>query len=227
MKVDLGNITADSISVVTLDQDFDFLNHPDSREASDVQKIMAGSFARVFSPISYWRVPVIGQYLDGIGFAIDRFSNMMSQVVRDYERAHGKSSSSGDGEESVEANGTSPSKKTFLSLLYDAMHSENTKLSHERVIGNIVSLFFAGTDTTSKTLAFALYLFARDTELQQQLQTEVAGVDLKTATLQDLYERLPRLKSFFACTVYLLSFFALIGKSPFVEPNCRRARTFC
>jgi cytochrome P450 len=220
IQVDLGNITADSISVVTLDQDFDFLNHPDSREAADVQKIMEGGLARAFSPVAYWRIPVIGQYLDGIGFAIDRVRNMMSQVIRDYERDQANSSSSGNGEESKEASSTSPSKKTFLSKLFDVMHSEKTQLSHERVIGNIVTLFLAGTDTTSKTLAFALYLFARDTELQKQLQTEVAGVDLKTATLQDLFERLPRLKSFLHEVHRMYSL-------PFIALQADREVTFC
>jgi cytochrome P450 len=196
IQVDLGNITADSIAAVTLDQDFDFLNHPDSRVATDVQKIMEGFVKRGISPVWYWRVPVIGQYLDGLGFAIDRVSTMMDQVVRDYEREHVSSSSSGDGGESTDTRSTSPKKKTFLSKLYDVMHSEKTQLSHERVIGNIVTLFLAGTDTTSKTLAFALYLLARDTELQKELRAEAAGVDLKAATLQDLFDRLPRLKSF-------------------------------
>ena len=142
IQVDLGNITADSISVVTLDQDFDFLNHPDSREASDVQKIMEGGLARTLSPVAYWRVPVIGQYLDGLGFAIDRVRKMMDRVVRDYEREHGNSLISGNGEESTDASSKSPSKKTISSKLYDVMHSEKSKFSHERVIGNIVTLFF-------------------------------------------------------------------------------------
>jgi cytochrome P450 len=60
----------------------------------------------------------------------------------------------------------------------------------------IVTLFLAGTDTTYKTLAFALYLLARDKELHNELRTEAIGVDLKATTLQDLCERLPRLKSF-------------------------------
>jgi cytochrome P450 len=196
IQVDLSNITADSISAVTMDQDFDFLNHPDSREAADVQKIMEGLVSRALSPVRYWRVPVIGQYLDGLGFAINRVLKMMDQVVHDYECERGSTSSGGDGEESTDASGTSPKKKTFLSKLYDVMHSEKTQLSRERVIGNIVTLFMAGTDTTSKTLAYALYLIARDTELQKELQAEAASVDLKAATLQDLFESLPRLKSF-------------------------------
>jgi cytochrome P450 len=226
IQVDLGNIAADSISVTTLDQDFDFLNHPESREAQDVQKLMGAFILRAFSPFAYWRVPVIGQYLDGTGFAIDRVSKMMNQVIRNYERDHASSSGSsngdgkGNGEESKDASSGSSSKKTFLSKLYDVMHSEKTKLSHERVIGNIVTLFLAGTDTTSKTLAFALYLFARDTELQKQLQTEVAGVDLKTATLQDLFERLPRLKSF------LHEVHRMYGV-PFIALQADREVTFC
>lgn len=223
IQVDLGNITADSISVVTLDQDFDFLNNPESREANDVQKIMEGGLARSLSPIPYWRVPVIGQYLDGLGFAIDRVRKMMDQVVSDYEREHvinSSNSGDGDGKESKESSTTSPKKKTLLSKLYDVMHSEKTKLSHERVIGNIVTLFMAGTDTTSKTLAFALYLLARDTELQKEIQTEVAGVDLKSATLQDLFDHLPRLKSFLHEVHRMYSV-------PFIMLRADREVTFC
>jgi cytochrome P450 len=220
IQVDLGNITADSISVVTLDQDFDFLNHPNSREAADVQKIMEGGLSRSLSPVAYWRIPVIGQYLDGLGFAIDRVRKMMDRVICDYERDHANSSRSGNGEESKDTSSKSPCKKTFLSKLYDVMHSEKTKLSHERVIGNIVTLFLAGTDTTSKTLAFALYLFARDTELQKQLQTEVAGIDLKAASLQDLFEHLPRLKSFLHEVHRMYSV-------PFIALRADREVTFC
>jgi hypothetical protein len=72
---------------------------------------------------------------------------------------HGSSSSncSGDGEELTYASGTGPKEKTSLSKLYDVMHSENSQLSHEHVIGNIVALVLAGMDTTFKTLAYVLY----------------------------------------------------------------------
>jgi cytochrome P450 len=220
IQVDLSNVTADSIAAVTLDQDFDFLNHPDSIEAADVQKVMEGLLSRALSPVRYWRVPVVGQYLDGLGFAINRIFNLMDQVVHDFERERGSTSSSHDGEESTAASGTSPQKKTFVSKLYDAMHSEKTQLSRERVIGNILTLFMAGTDTTSKTLAYALYLLARDTELQKELQAEAAGVDLKAATLQDLYERLPCLKSFLHEVHRMYSV-------PFIILQANREVTFC
>lgn len=64
------------------------------------------------------------------------------------------------------------------------------------MVGNVAGLFYAGTDTTSKAVTTALYLLARDKELQQELQHEADTVDLEAITLQDFYTKLPRLKSF-------------------------------
>ena len=185
IHVDLGNCTADAIAAVSIDQDFDFLNHPDSGVAMDMDTIMEGALKRALSPVWYWRIPCIGQYLDGIGFARDRIWSLVSQVVRNYERDSIKSTAS-----------SSPQKKTFLSKLFDMMHSDKVKLAHDRVIGNIVTLFLAGTDTTSKSLASAFYFISKDLKLQCNLRMEAETLDLTTATLEDFYSKLPRLKSF-------------------------------
>jgi cytochrome P450 len=97
-------------------------------------------------------------------------------------------------------------KKFFLQKLLSLAHSEKTKLERHRLTGNVLTLFLGGTDTSAKTLTHALYILARNPILQETLRKEVDqfmkvdGDDTKssldTATLDDLYTKLPRLKSF-------------------------------
>ncbi|XP_047497090.1 probable cytochrome P450 12a5, mitochondrial [Penaeus chinensis] len=50
------------------------------------------------------------------------------------------------------------------------------ELSHKDVVTLILDMIFAGIDTTSHTMAFALYLLAKNPEAQRKLQQEVDQV---------------------------------------------------
>jgi cytochrome P450 len=179
---DLGNISADSISNVAMGQDFDFLHSTRGESGgTDILTAMSGLSKRAVSPFWYWRIPVVGPYLDASGVPARRVHQLISRVV-----------------EQCETPGDDQSGKTFLQKLYTVMKSENSSLKQERVVGNVLTLFVAGTDTTSKTLVTSLYLLAKDSALQQELRNEADKVDLDASsiTLHDLYEKLPRLKSF-------------------------------
>jgi len=178
VETDLLHMTADTIFKVALGRDFDFLNTPDSPVAYDIGMLTSGTFARASSPIWYWRIPLIGQYLDGLGFSIDRTLKLIHSIV---PSAH----------EGVEDKGS-----LFLDKIYDLMKAQTSYLQHDRLVGNILTLFIAGTDTMGKTLTDALYLLAKDPALQKQLQSEVDGLDLEQCTMDDLFEKVPRLKSF-------------------------------
>lgn len=176
---DLGNAAADSISKVAMDHDYGFLNNPGSQMAKDVQFSMTGFVKRGFSSIWYWRVPIIGQYLDGRGWAINRVYRTINAAVEDYEKR-----------------GPSTHKATFLHKVYEKMQAEKSTLARSRLVGNVTTLYVAGTDTTSRTLATALYFLAKDTVLQAELREEADAFTLKSASLDDLFQKLPRLKSF-------------------------------
>jgi cytochrome P450 len=139
---------------------------------------MDGFMQRFLSPIWYWRIPLIGQHLDGRGSSIFRVNKLVNNVVDEAEVA-------GDSE-----------RRSFLQKVLSLMKSEKVTLGRDRVVGNVLGLFLAGTDTTSKTLTTALYLLAKDQELQHELREEARTIDLDQLALQDLHAAMPRLKSF-------------------------------
>ncbi|CAB9507093.1 P450 4V2 [Seminavis robusta] len=182
VKQDLGHAPADTVGKVFLGRDFNFLHHPES----DVSELVTQGFKaierRFFSPIMYWRIPIIGQDLDGFGKYLRSGMAIISQVIMEFEEER--------------ATNSKTQSKTFLSKLYDAMEQEKSKLDHERIIGNVITAFAAGVDTTSLTLLAALYILATNKEMQSELRDHVADFDLEAAKLDDYYSKAPLLKSF-------------------------------
>ena len=175
---DLSNMSADSIGKVTLDQDFDFLN-TESQVGNDIDKVMAGFITRGMSPFCYWNIPIVGPFLDGLGWSIRRTTAMIDKIVKEYVDQGGDES-----------------KRTFIQKVYSQMHSTKCVIPRERLVGNVIGLFMAGTDTTAKTLVACFYMLARDQDLQSILRKEADGIDLEAASLQDFYMKIPRIKSF-------------------------------
>lgn len=175
---DLALMASDSIAKAAMGRDYDFLNHPDSQVAKDVKSSMHALVKRGIAPVFYWKLPLIGQYLDGYGWGIARIRKLIDSVIEDHEQHPSKANN------------------TFLSKVYDQMKATRAPLPRDRMIGNVGTLFLAGTDTTSRTLTMCLYQLAQDDKLQQELRDEVDPLDLDTVTLDDLYVCMPRVKSF-------------------------------
>ena len=177
---DLGAMTADSIAQVLLDQDFDFVNRPNSKMATQVKTVFRAAMNRAMSPIWYWRTPVVGQYLDGYGFAIASVWNTVVKAV-----------------EKIQQQCDSSKCRTFLSNLFQIMHHQRaSKMSKERVAGNAITIFLAGTDTTEKALVQALFVLATRQDLQEELRNEVSAYKWEAASLDSIFHDLPKTKSF-------------------------------
>ena len=85
---------------------------------------------------------------------------------------------------------------TFLHKLFGTMREEKRKLADHRVIGNAITLFLGGTDTSQKALIVAFYFLATRPEIQAELYEEANSIDWEKSTMDDLYVQTPRLKSF-------------------------------
>jgi cytochrome P450 len=197
---DLTNLTADNIGKTSTDTDFDFLHNPDKGMAADVIDTQQAGVYRTFRPFPYWKIPIIGQYLDLYGFCLRRLHKEFRAVVNEYEAQLMKEDDEqGDGGSSSGSNSIGR-RKTFMAKLFEVMKTQKTQMSSERVIGNILTLFIAGSDTTSKTLVDALYLIAQDPLLQQELAAEAVAFFANTKeerfTLDEMHEQSPRIKSF-------------------------------
>ena len=176
---DLSNLSADTIAKVSMDKDFDFLGS-ESQAGQDVKSLLRGFVSRSMAPFEYWNIPVIGQFLDGLGWSINRTAALVEQVLF----SHFDEPQAGDA-----------IKTTFLHKVFTMMHSKKETIPRYRLVGNVVGLFLAGTDTTSKAILAALYFLADDTHLQKMWQKEADEVDLESLSLQELYTAVPRIKS--------------------------------
>jgi len=174
--------TVDIISLVAFDRDIDCVRKGKNEIGSDLQAVFRISQVRILSPVAYWNIPIVGQYLDGAGWAVKRLEASFSDLVKENE-------SSPDISEA----------KTFLSKVISLSKSNNSdnRMSHKRLIGNLMTMFAAGSETTHVTICSSLWEIATDTTgLQDELAAEALAVeDFGGAGLDEITNSLPRLRS--------------------------------
>ena len=185
---DLMLATIDVISLVAYAKDINGLMKGGQavRLGKDMKSLAQKSVYRVFSPFSYWNIPIVGQYLDGLGWARSRMLKYMKNIVRDYET-------------SPLSKSESEVKQSFLGKVIMHSKQDNAHINSDRLIGNLVTFFAAGSETTFNTICFALYELCMDTTgLQEELAAEILAMKgLETyVDLESLNDGLPRLRSF-------------------------------
>jgi cytochrome P450 len=182
---DIYGFLADVQTLTVYGETFGFLEK--GYTGGDIERLLGGGSNRSLSPFPYWNIPVIGQYLDGIGTVKDRYQKFMNTLLDKYEKAL---------EDPTSARNCSQ-KNTFLDKIYGQMKSEKSPISRERTIGNLLTLLLGGTDTTGASLLFAVYWLAKDnTGWREAVTKEADAFDLESATLDDVKKHLPRMKSF-------------------------------
>ena len=184
--VNIGNhilaSTVDIISLVAFDKDVDCVSNGRSEMGEDLKRAFLGSQTRILSPFPFWKIPVIGQYLDGSGWAIKRLEKEFSRLAREGENSQDISEA-----------------KTFLAKIisYNKGASGDNVMSHKRLTGNLMTMFAAGSETTHVTMCSALHTIAIDkTGLQEELAAEALAMgDLEAAGLDEITDSLLRLRS--------------------------------
>jgi len=122
-----------------------------STESQALSVLLAGVQTRMTSPLPYWRIPGLSGPIDGMNAARRTLRQRALAILQKPEAA---------------------AQAQFLSSMLSA-ESDNT-LSQEEVVGNLIVLLVAGTDTTSTTLSWALYHLARHPDVQDEVAAEVA-----------------------------------------------------
>jgi cytochrome P450 len=91
--------------------------------------------------------------------------------------------------------GAAAERGGIVSMLMDATDEAGAPLSDEAVRDHVLTLLFAGHDTTTATITFLLYELARNPEQVAPLREELDEVlDGRPPTAQDLVAGLPRLE---------------------------------
>eukprot|EP00435_Cladocopium_sp_Y103_P068442 s818_g31.t1 len=140
--------TADVLCATAFGKDLGMLETRKTELVQDVKMMLGALSTRSFVQIPYWKIPIIGRYLDGGNAATDRLGHTVKALMNEQ---------AGQGATVVEK----------------LRQMDGDKLSHQEVVGNLIVLFGAGTDTTSVALSWAFYHLARDQQLQQIVADEV------------------------------------------------------
>jgi cytochrome P450 len=187
---DFLSCTMDVISLVAFAKDLNSLNKVDAELGESLRTYMQKLYPRFLSPVRYWRIPVIGQYLDGAGWVADRMKRHCLAYIDEFEIL------SNTNQHSVEYENMS---KSFLGKVVLMNKKSEEALSTKRLVGNLLTTFIAGADTTSVTLCSCLYEIAADkTGLQNELAQEALAIkNFETSDLDTIIDSIPRMKSLF------------------------------
>lgn len=172
----------DVISLVAFAKDLNTVTQGGGELSSVLAKLFQIMMMRTVMPIKYYKILFIGQYLDG-GKKLQKYVvDLMQNVVDDFKNNNNEDKSA-----------------TFLGRMIEL----NTKtgddsMSMERFVGNLLTMFGAGSETTASTLTMCLYEIANDTTgLQNELYKEMSQMVsiLEDADLDVYFTSLPRLRS--------------------------------
>ena len=143
---DIMSIMIDYIGKIAFDEDYDCLRRPAGsthhHEATDLQYMFQTLASRALSPISYWNIPFVGQYLDGFGWTKNRLIAKLNSTLDSYASSENYN------------NNNSQRSKTYLQKLLD--QKDMRDMSKERLVGNLMTMFAAGSETTGNTVMICL-----------------------------------------------------------------------
>lgn len=141
--------SADVLSKVAFGCEFGALSKGKSKELDVVTCFFKAVQSRALAPFEWWKLPLLG-WVEGAQTVSDQLSEMMISFIDSHEQ--------------------SGMTNTVLSTL---MHAEGEKLTRDELVGNMKTLFLAGTITIRDSLAWAFYHLSQHHQLQEQMVQEL------------------------------------------------------
>lgn len=176
LQRDLKAYTLDATIALAMGQDINTLENPDNPLQRDIERIVFRIARRVSTPFPYWRY--FKRHVDReadesakrIEDAVRGFVNISRKLLQEFPERR-----------------TNPTN--MLEALIAARDEANSEFSDEHVIGNAITMVFAGEDTTSTAMAWLINFLSADTESFRKLQCEtdsILGVDTVLQNYKDL-----------------------------------------
>lgn len=155
---DLTSFTVDVTSALAFGYDLNTLEHGDGVLQGHIQRVLTMTGRRVTAPVPYWRlVKLPGDR------ALDR---SMVEVYRAIEgftaRARERMAARPELFEEPE---------NLIEGLLAAQRADGS-FTDQEIAGNLITVLFAGEDTTAHTLGWTIWLLASRPDLQQRLNEE-------------------------------------------------------
>ncbi len=160
---DLKAWTLDVTIWIAMGQDINTLEHPDNSLQSDIEQIFNRIARRLTAPFAHWRyfkLPADRQ--------ADACSARIHATVAGFVAETRKR---------IAANPALRAKPTnLLEAFVAARDEQGSEFTDRHVIGNAITMVFAGEDTTSNTMAWLLDFVARDPAVAARLAAEADAV---------------------------------------------------
>jgi cytochrome P450 len=182
---DLTKYTVDVIGKIGFDIDYHCVDSDHSSQADDLLFLFRLASKRALSLVPYWKIPFIGDYLDGVAFRKNRLLRGFQQMIQEYKR------------QQAEGVGKNVSQqKTYLAKIMSLADDE--RLSEKRILGNLMTMFAAGSESTAVTIMTCLWRMLQDENTYHDICTEArAFATIQTCHLPELFQQLPKLRSLF------------------------------
>jgi cytochrome P450 len=159
---ELTSFTVDVTSALAFGHDLNTLERGDGELQQHIQRIFSMTARRITAPIPYWR-----RFKLPADRALDR---SVEETLRAVEGFIGRAKAQLDANpERYEA------PENLLEGMLAAQQADGT-FTDEEIVGNVLTLLFAGEDTTAHTLGWTVWLLASHPEFQAPLATEAADV---------------------------------------------------
>ncbi|MBS0337333.1 MAG: cytochrome P450, partial [Proteobacteria bacterium] len=160
---DLKAWTLDVTIALAMGQDINTLEHDANPLQGDIERIFNRVARRLTSPVSYWRY-----FRLPVDRAADAASARIQQAVTGFVAETRKR---------IEANPALRAKPTnLLEAFVVARDEPGSEFTDAHVIGNAVTMVFAGEDTTSNTIAWLMNFVARDANVAARIAAEAHAV---------------------------------------------------
>jgi cytochrome P450 len=192
---DVLSCMMDSISLMAFTFDMNSLSRKSKLE-SDLKSLTRICMLRTIFP--YWKIPVIGPFLDSGSWKRNRVTQLLRNIIQDHELAASKLFER-------------RTKSVLGKVLEERKKEYSAPKNKDRVIGNLFTLFSAGSLTANDAICSCLYQIAVDrTGLQHELASEVLALPKleDKAELDDFLKGLPRTRSF------MYEVLRLVGPTP-------------
>jgi cytochrome P450 len=130
---------------------------------------------------------------------VNRVRRRLTEIVDDNKKSLSASDSKSGASTSNGTPAGAQSRLSFLSKLLIQSQDEKSHLDIDRLIGNLLTFFANGTESTMITLSICLYILVGDRGLQEKIASEsfaYSKLDEEgNADSQHLYDQCPRARS--------------------------------
>ena len=216
MQEDMRNITLNVLAATAFRESYDFIGstiHQDRKAGTESYRdalfvVLKYSIHLMLIPYRFLNGPMVPRSLARIGRAAASLKASMMKMVLAESAAlsQGKPGSGGVITHLVRALDRKTAQRTGSGD--DVKKAWKGGLSDDEILGNIFVVNFAGFDTTSITLSFAMMLLAAHPEVQEWLHEEISSVTQSRPVDNwdyTLFSRLKRCQAVFLETLRVYS----------------------